>query len=52
VATTIDDNYIFNPTQGKQDMGQVNNEAQGLNTSWAMDIKKEFYFEGIQLCSV
>jgi len=33
-------------------MGQLNNEAQGLKTSGAMDIKKEFYFEGIQLCSV
>jgi hypothetical protein len=33
-------------------MGQLNNEAEGLNTNGAMDIKKAFYFEGIQLCSV
>lgn len=42
----------ISPAQGKQDMGQMNNEAEGLYTSGAMDIKKEFYFKGIQLCSV
>jgi hypothetical protein len=33
-------------------MGKLNNEAEGLNTNGAMDIKKRFYSEGFQLCNV